>query len=100
GLTVAFTLASIIGLVFMLVYACIFTKVLVTNKRIIGVIDMFVKKFHFEILLSQITSTEIKQNFLGKLFNYGSVTVYTSNGKDSFTVIKPFEFQNRIENRG
>lgn len=93
SLTVALTLASL----FILVYASLKSSILITNKRIVGIIDLYIKKYPYEIMLDNILSIDIIQNYLGKKLNYGTAIVKTDKGNDNFKIVDPVAFKNMIE---
>jgi uncharacterized membrane protein YdbT with pleckstrin-like domain len=59
----------------------------VTNRRVIAKTG-FIRRHTVEILLSKIESISVNQNVLGRLFNFGAVTVVGTGGtKESFSGI-------------
>lgn len=64
------------------------TEFAITNRRIIAKTG-FIRRHTLEIFLQKIESIEVNQNILGRLLNFGSVTVTgTGSTKESFKAIK------------
>ena len=63
------------------------TEFAVTNRRIIAKTG-FIRRHSLEILLPQVESIAVKQNILGRLLNFGTVTVIGTGGtRESFKAI-------------
>ena len=72
------------------------TEFAVTNKRIIAKIGFF-QRHTLEILLLKVESLEVNQSILGRIFNYGSITINGSGGtKQKFAGIRnPISIRNK-----
>jgi uncharacterized membrane protein YdbT with pleckstrin-like domain len=63
------------------------TEFAVTNRRVIAKIG-FIRRHTLEMLLSKIESVSVRQNILGRLINFGTVTVTGTGGtRESFRAI-------------
>lgn len=73
------------------------TEFAVTNRRVIAKTG-FIRRHTLEILLSKIESVSVNQNVLGRLLNFGTVTVTGTGGtKGSFRAIAgPVEVRKKI----
>lgn len=73
------------------------TEFVVTNKRVIAK-GGFIRRCTLEILLSKVESISVNQNVLGRLLNFGTVTVTGTGGtRGSFSAIaEPVEVRKRI----
>lgn len=69
----------------------------VTNRRIIAK-SGFIRRQTIEIFLSKIESVSVYQSILGRIFNYGTVTVIGTGGtKGSFQgIANPIEMRKKI----
>ena len=57
------------------------TEFAITNRRVIGKVGLFSNKT-LEILIPQVESVLIEQNILGKILNYGAITVTGTGGSN------------------
>jgi uncharacterized membrane protein YdbT with pleckstrin-like domain len=73
------------------------TEFAVTNRRVIAKTG-FIRRHTLEMLLTKIESVAVNQNILGRLLNFGVVTVTGTGGtKESFRAIgQPFEVRKKI----
>jgi uncharacterized membrane protein YdbT with pleckstrin-like domain len=69
----------------------------VTNRRVIAKTG-FIRRHTLEILLPKIESVSVNQNIIGRLFNFGRVTVTGTGGtKESFIAISdPINVRKKI----
>jgi len=72
------------------------TEFAVTNKRIIAKVGFF-QRHTLEILLQKVESIQVNQSIIGRIFNYGSITVIGSGGtKQKFVgITNPIEIRNK-----
>lgn len=73
------------------------TEFAVTNHRVIAKTG-FIRRHTLELLLSKIESVSVNQNILGRLLNFGTVTVTGTGGtKESFTaIVDPINVRRKI----
>jgi len=73
------------------------TEFAVTNRRVIAKTG-FIRRHALEILLSKVESVSVNQSVLGRLLNFGTVTVTGTGGtKESFRAIAdPVRVRNKI----
>ena len=66
----------------------------ITNKRVIMKAG-FIRRTSSELLLNKVESIQVKQGILGRLLNYGTISVIGTGGtKDPFRKIaKPLKFR-------
>ena len=76
------------------------TETDVTNLRIVHKTG-FIKRRSFEMSLDKVESVDVNQSILGRLLNYGDVTVLgVGEGKETITTIaSPLAFRNFITAR-
>ena len=76
------------------------TETDVTNKRVVHKTG-FIKRRTFEIALDKIESVDVNQSILGRILNYGSVTVRgVGEGAETIdTIASPLDFRNHITAR-
>ncbi len=69
----------------------------VTNRRVIAKTG-FIRRHTLEMLLSKIESVAVRQNILGRLLNFGTVTVTGTGGtKESFrAIVGPIAVRKKI----
>lgn len=73
------------------------TEFAVTNRRVIAKTG-FIRRHTLEMLLSKIESVSVNQNVLGRLLNFGTVTVTGTGGtKESFrAIVEPLGVKKKI----
>ncbi len=73
------------------------TEFAVTNKRVIAKRG-FIRRHTLEILLPKVESISVNQNVLGRLLNFGTVTVTGTGGtRESFrAIVAPVEVRKKI----
>ena len=72
------------------------TELVLTNRRMIGKTGVLNTR-SLDAPLDKIQNVAAEQKLLGKIFNYGTVTVHTAAGVFSFDCIKDADaFKNRI----
>jgi uncharacterized membrane protein YdbT with pleckstrin-like domain len=76
------------------------TETDVTNLRVVHKTG-FIKRRTFEMSLDKVESVDVNQSILGRLLNYGDVTVQgVGEGKETISIIaSPLEFRNFITAR-
>jgi uncharacterized membrane protein YdbT with pleckstrin-like domain len=76
------------------------TETDVTNLRVVHKTG-FIKRRTFEMSLDKVESVDVNQSILGRLLNYGNVTILgVGEGKETITTIaSPLEFRNFITAR-
>jgi uncharacterized membrane protein YdbT with pleckstrin-like domain len=70
----------------------------ITNRRII-IKRGFIARDTFEMNLSKIESVNVDQSVMGRIFNYGSVTIIGTGGtRETFhNISKPMEFRKAFQ---
>jgi uncharacterized membrane protein YdbT with pleckstrin-like domain len=73
------------------------TETDVTNMRVVHKTG-FIKRRTFEIALNKVESVDVNQSILGRIFNYGDVTVNgVGEGRETIsTIASPLAFRNSI----
>ena len=73
------------------------TETDVTNKRVVHKTG-FIKRRTFEIALDKIESVDVNQSILGRILDYGDVTILgVGEGKETIsTIAAPLSFRNAI----
>ena len=73
------------------------TEFVVTNRRVIAKTG-FIRRHSLEMLLTKIESVAVNQSILGRLLNFGVVTVTGTGGtKESFrAIVGPFAVRKKI----
>ena len=73
------------------------TEFAITNHRVIAKRG-FIRRRTIEILLAKVESIGINQNILGRIMNFGSITVVGTGGtKEIFrTIAKPMEVKKKV----
>jgi uncharacterized membrane protein YdbT with pleckstrin-like domain len=73
------------------------TETDVTNMRVVHKTG-FIKRRTFEIALNKVESVDVNQTILGRIFNYGDVTVNgVGEGRETIsTIASPLAFRNSI----
>jgi uncharacterized membrane protein YdbT with pleckstrin-like domain len=76
------------------------TETDVTNMRVVHKTG-FIKRRTFEMALDKVESVDVNQSILGRILNYGSVTVRgVGEGAETIDMIaSPLEFRNHITTR-
>ena len=76
------------------------TETDVTNMRVVHKTG-FIKRRTFEMSLDKVESVDVNQSILGRILNYGSVTVRgVGEGAETITTIaSPLDFRNHITAR-
>ena len=76
------------------------TETDVTNLRVVHKTG-FIKRRTFEMSLDKVESVDVNQSILGRLFNYGDVTVRgVGEGAETIrTIASPLDFRNHITAR-
>jgi uncharacterized membrane protein YdbT with pleckstrin-like domain len=76
------------------------TETDVTNMRVVHKTG-FIKRRTFEMSLDKVESVDVNQSILGRLLNYGNVTVRgVGEGAETIqTIASPLEFRNHITAR-
>src|SRR3954453_18258846 len=76
------------------------TETDVTNRRIVHKTG-FIKRRTFEIALDKVESVDVNQTIMGRLLNYGDVTILgVGEGKETIsTIAEPLAFRNAITAR-
>src|SRR3978361_326217 len=76
------------------------TETDVTNLRVVHKTG-FIKRRAFEMSLDKVESVDVNQSILGRLFNYGNVTVRgVGEGAETIdTIASPLNFRNHITAR-
>src|SRR5258706_10853199 len=76
------------------------TETDVTNMRVVHKTG-FIKRRTFEISLDKVESVDVNQSILGRIFNYGDVTVRGVGewAETIDTIASPLEFRNHITAR-
>ena len=76
------------------------TETDVTNLRVVHKTG-FIKRRTFEMALDKVESVDVYQSIMGRLLNYGNVTIKgVGEGRESITTIaSPLEFRNHITAR-
>ena len=70
----------------------------ITNKRVIAKVG-FIRRNSLEVLLNKVEGIQVKQGMLGRMLNYGSITISGTGGtKDPFRKIAdPLEFRRKAQ---
>ncbi|MEA2869016.1 MAG: hypothetical protein QOE39_3731 [Bradyrhizobium sp.] len=76
------------------------TETDVTNLRVVHKTG-FIKRRTFEMSLDKVESVDVNQSILGRIFNYGNVTVRgVGEGSETIeTIASPLDFRNHITAR-
>src|SRR5215468_75296 len=76
------------------------TETDVTNMRVVHKTG-FIKRRTFEMALDKIESVDVNQSIMGRLLNYGDVTINgVGEGRETIsTIASPLEFRNHITAR-
>ena len=70
----------------------------ITNKRVIVKVG-FISRNSLEVLLNKVEGIQVNQDILGRIFDYGSITISGTGGtKDPFHKIEaPFDFRKKAQ---
>jgi hypothetical protein len=106
GLILFFLAASVVGAIAALYWTAKAwfhrwtTETDVTNMRVVHKTG-FIKRRTFEMSLDKVESVDVDQSILGRILNYGSVTVRgVGEGVETIdTIASPLEFRNNITAR-
>ena len=75
------------------------TKLIITNKRISGKTGL-INTNELDSPLNKINGIQTKQSALGKIFNYGTISIATASTVFNFDYIeKPYEFKQILNNQ-
>src|SRR5215470_17116885 len=76
------------------------TETDVTNMRVVHKTG-FIQRRTFEMALNKVESVDVDQSILGRLLNYGDVTIMgVGEGRETIkTIASPLEFRNHITTR-
>ncbi|HEU0147359.1 MAG TPA: PH domain-containing protein [Bradyrhizobium sp.] len=76
------------------------TETDVTNRRVVHKTG-FIKRRTFEMALDKVESVDVNQSIMGRILNYGNVTIMgVGEGKENITTIaEPLAFRNAITAR-
>jgi uncharacterized membrane protein YdbT with pleckstrin-like domain len=76
------------------------TETDVTNLRVVHKTG-FIKRQTFEMSLDKVESVDVNQSILGRILNYGNVSIFGvgEGGKTLDTLASPLEFRNAITAR-
>jgi uncharacterized membrane protein YdbT with pleckstrin-like domain len=76
------------------------TETDVTNMRIVHKTG-FIKRRTFEMSLDKVESVDVNQSIIGRIMNYGDVTIMgVGEGKETIsTIASPLAFRNAITTR-
>jgi uncharacterized membrane protein YdbT with pleckstrin-like domain len=76
------------------------TETDVTNMRVVHKTG-FIKRRTFEMALDKVESVDVNQSIMGRLLNYGDVTIMgVGEGRETIkTIAAPLEFRNHITAR-
>jgi len=96
--TTIFTLRSLFTLTLAFWFARWLSEFVITNRRII-IKTGFIARETFEMNLSKIESVNVDQSFMGRILNYGSITIIGSGGtRESFHKIsRPMAFRKAFQ---
>jgi len=70
----------------------------ITNKRVIVKVGL-ISRNSLEVLLNKVEGIQVNQDILGRMLDYGSITISGTGGtKDPFHNIEaPFEFRKKVQ---
>jgi uncharacterized membrane protein YdbT with pleckstrin-like domain len=76
------------------------TETDVTNRRVVHKTG-FIKRRTFEIALDKVESVDVDQSVMGRIFDYGNVTIQgVGEGRETIaTIASPLAFRNAITAR-
>jgi uncharacterized membrane protein YdbT with pleckstrin-like domain len=72
----------------------------VTNKRVLIKVG-FIRRHSLELLLNKVEGIGVDQGILGRIFNYGTMSVIGTGGtRESFKdIARPLEFRKQVQSR-
>jgi uncharacterized membrane protein YdbT with pleckstrin-like domain len=72
----------------------------VTNKRVLIKVG-FIRRHSLELLLNKVEGIGVDQGILGRIFNYGTMSVIGTGGtRESFKdIARPLEFRRQVQSR-
>jgi uncharacterized membrane protein YdbT with pleckstrin-like domain len=84
-------------LVFQAIIVMFTTEFAITNRRVVAKTG-FIRRHTLEMLLAKVESVSVNQNILGRLLNFGTVTVTGTGGtKESFrAIVEPIGVRKKI----
>lgn len=93
---VLLVVASIVFLVKLVQYRS--AEFAVTSKRVMLKVG-WMRRHSQELILSKVEAISVDQNFRGRVFGYGTITVMGTGGtKETFeTLAHPFEFRSQVQ---
>ena len=104
-MSVCLAFAAVAGLVALYLTATAWfhrwtTETDVTNMRVVYKTG-FIKRRTFEMSLDKVESVDVNQSILGRILNYGNVSIFGvgEGGKTIDTIASPLEFRNHITAR-
>ena len=76
------------------------TETDVTNMRVVHKTG-FIQRRTFEMALDKVESVDVNQSIMGRILNYGNVTIMgVGEGRETIkTIASPLEFRNHITTR-
>ena len=93
-----FTLKSLVTLTISPLIQRALSEFVITNRRII-IKEGFIARRTFEMNLSKIETVNVDQTVMGRLLNYGSITIIGTGGtRETFhNISKPLEFRKAFQ---
>lgn len=78
--------------------AILTTRLTITNRRVEGKIGL-IKTERMDSRIEQITSVKVTQGLIGKMFNYGTISINTAGGNYNFNYMSnPEKIRKAINN--
>ena len=75
------------------------TKLEITNKRVKGKTGL-VNTNELDSPLNKINSVQVKQGIMGKIFNYGTISITTASSMFEFAfIVNPNDFKTTLNNQ-
>jgi len=93
-----FTLKSLVTLTIAPLIQRALSEFVITNRRII-IKEGFIARRTFEMNLSKIETVNVDQTVMGRILNYGSITIIGTGGtRETFhNISKPLEFRKAFQ---
>ncbi len=93
-----FTLKSLVTLTISPLIQRALSEFVITNRRII-IKEGFIARRTFEMNLSKIETVNVDQTVMGRILNYGSITIIGTGGtRETFhNISKPLEFRKAFQ---